>query len=159
MKRKHKPTSYSLMDVMLASPTEPMPDEKRNFQIVNMRQALENIAQAPNPTVNDWRIVSDAVNMMETLVRELHLCEDAHGLLDDAVEGLAHAGRRYKAHNVIRLDARGLLACRFVLRDYEETLQALPHRAMLQCHRLTEKRIRAIASGKRQAHDIEVMDL
>jgi len=48
-------------------------------------------------------------------------------------------------------------AVRAVLEDYAAVLGALPERTMVQCHRDTEKRLRAILAGRRLPHDVEVM--
>jgi hypothetical protein len=164
MKRKNKPapiraTTYTWMHALLASPIEAMPQEKRNFQLIRMWQALADIEQAPSPSVEDWRVVSDAVNLLETLVTDMKVCEDASGLLNDAVAALASAGRRYHQHGTIRLDAIGIQAVRAVLEDYAQALDALPHRTMVNCHMKTEIRIRGIYQGTKQPHDVEVMAL
>lgn len=162
MKRAKPPTkatTYTWFDALMASPTEPMPQEKRHYQLIRMWQALADIEKAPAPTTEDWRVVSDAVNLVETLVVDMKICEDASGLLNDAVAAMASAGRRYRQHGTIRLDATGIQAVRAVLEDYAAALDILPHRTMVQCHMRTEKRIRAIFDGKKQPHDVEVMAL
>lgn len=52
-----------------------------------------------------------------------------------------------------------LALVREVLEDYAMVLETLPARSMVRCHRLTEQRIAEILAGKRQPHDVEVMDL
>ncbi len=152
-----KPT-YTWLDVLMASPDEPMPIEKRNYQLTRMWDGLAALETAPEPTTDNWRVCSDAVNLMETLVVQGKL-QDASGLLTDAVTALALAGRRHLAGHHIRLDAPGMQAVRAVLLDYSEVLATLSHRAMVQCHIATEKRNRAILAGKKQPHDVEVIDL
>lgn len=151
---------YSIWDELTASPTEPMPDEKRNHQLTRMYGGLHALEQADSPSTDDWRTVSDAVNLVETLVLEMKICEDTDGLLDDAIKALADAGRRHmKSGANIRLDATGIQAVRSVLEDYAELLSTLPERTMVRCHRLTEKRLREILDGKKNPHDVEVVDL
>lgn len=79
------------------------------------------------------------------------------GLLIEAITALAMAGKRHLAGGHIRLDGQGIQAVRAVLEDYAAVLAALPERVMVQCHRDTERRLRAILAGKRQPHDVEVM--
>lgn len=78
------------------------------------------------PTVDDWQVVSDAVNMLETLTLTNEgwwldcdgdpvQIKDSSGLLPDAVAALAMAGRRHFEHGVIRLDAKGIATIRAVL--------------------------------------------
>ena len=71
-KRKQQRTvyvyRYTLFDVMLASPSEPLAEHLQRHQLTRMHQGLEAMEKAPEPTTDDWRVVSDAVNIMETLV-------------------------------------------------------------------------------------------
>ena len=180
---------YSIWDVMFASPSELLPQQLRRHQLTRMHGGLEAMEKAPAPTTDDWRVVSDAVNIMETLVtsgsffetkedpetgetRQVpipghwHGCDgdpveitDASGLLSDAVTAMAMAGKRHKAGGNIRLDGAGIQAVRSVLADYSDLLEALPARTMIKAHRETERRIHEILAGKKKPHDVEVMDL
>ena len=157
MKRKQTyPRTYTLLDVMTASPTEPTPAPKRLHQLTRMYAGLRAIEQDDAPATDDWRVCSDAVNLMETLVNQGHVA-DTSGLLMDAVTALALAGRRHLAGGAIRLDGPGILAVRSVLEDYAAALEQLPHRTMVACHRETERRIAEIHAGHRRPHDAEVM--
>lgn len=161
MKRKPKPTyiyTYTQWDLLLASPTEPMPEASRRHQLTRMWGGLAAIERGANPSTDDWRVCSDAVNLMESLVTAGWV-QDAHGLLADAVQALALAGRRHLAGGAIRLDAAGIQAVRGVLEDYAAALEQIDHRSMLFAHRRTEARIREIHAGRKRAHDVEVMAL
>ena len=109
MKRKGPPPAYrvhyTLLDELAASPTQPMTIQKRTYQLTKLWAALASIESGPAPTADDWRLCSDSVNLMETLVREMKVCEDACGLLTDATEALAHAAIRHQETGApIRLD-------------------------------------------------------
>ncbi|MDB5967146.1 MAG: hypothetical protein JWQ72_3646 [Polaromonas sp.] len=157
---KHRPTPlhYSKLHALLASPTQPMAAARRNHQLTIIWQGLAALETAPAPTVNDWRVCSDAANMMETLITQ-GIATDADGLLADAIAALAHAGKRHYQGQPIRLDGPGITAVRGLLEDYAQALAQLPERTMVECHRQTEARLKAIHSGKRQPHDVEVMAL
>lgn len=157
-RRYQAPVTYTLMDEMTASPTAPMAEESRRHQLTRMWSGLASMETAPEPSTDDWRVCSDAVNLMETLV-SMGEVEDASGLLMDAITALALAGKRHMKGNAIRLDALGMQAVRAVLEDYASMVDQLPARTMVRCHRLTERRIRAILAGKKQPHDVEVVDL
>ena len=159
MKRKQRQKRYTLIDEMMASPTEPLPQEWRTYQLTRMYAGLSNLEQADNPTPDDWRVVSDAVNLVETLVVEMKVCQDDSGLLMDAITALAMAGKRSKEGKTLRLDGAGIVAVRSILRDYSELIEVLPARVMVRCHRLTEQRIQDILNGKKRPHDVEVCDL
>ena len=150
---------YSMLDEMMASPTEPLTQEKRQYQLLRMYEGLRALEIAPEPSTEDWRVVSDAVNLMETLILEMKICEDASGLLMDAITAMASAGRRSKEGKALRLDGAGIQAVRAIMSDYSELLDVLPARAMIRCHRLTERRIHDMLDGKRKPHDVEIMDL
>lgn len=161
MKRRLRPApraTYSLIDELTASPTAPMPEAKRLHQLTRMWEGLRAIELAPEPTTEDWRVCSDAVNLMETLV-SMGKVNDSSGLLMDAVTALAMAGRRHIKGGPIRLDALGIQAVRAVLEDYASVLDHLSARTMVRCHRHTEQRLRAIMAGRHQPHDVEVIDL
>jgi hypothetical protein len=147
---------YTLLDEMAASPTEPLPLAWKTYQLTRMYEGLAAMEKAPSPTTDDWRVVSDAVNLMETLIETMQVCEDSSGLLMDAITAMAHAGRRNTAGGAIRLDGAGIQAVRAVLEDYAALLDVLPARAMIRCHRLTEKRLHELLDGKRKPHDVEI---
>ena len=158
-KRQQRPRRYTLLDEMAASPTEPLPQAWRTHQLTKMYEGLNQLETGEDPQPNDWRLVSDAVNLVETLVVEMKVCEDANGLLVDAITALAKAGRRSKEGKALRLDGAGIQAVRAIMSDYAELVDVLPARTMVRCHRLTEKRIQDMLDGKRKPHDVEIMDL
>jgi len=170
-KKQSKPVyvyRYTLFDVVLASPSQPLAEHLQRHQLTRMHGGLESMEKAPVPTTDDWRVVSDAVNLMETLVNNgpWFDCDcdpveitDASGLLQDAVTAMAMAGKRHRAGGNIRLDGAGIQAVRAVLEDYRDLLEVLPARTMIKAHRETERRIHEILAGKKKPHDVEIMDL
>ena len=153
-----QPLTYSLMAVMLASPIKPMPEKKRLHQLTRMWMALASIESGPAPTTEDWRVCSDAVNLLETLVAVGEVC-DSGGAITGGVTALAMAGKRQLAGGALRLDGLGITVMRRLLEGYALALENLSERVMIQAHRDTELRIRAILAGKRQAHDVEIVEL
>lgn len=158
-KPQPRPKHYTIMDEMMASPTEPLPAAYRTHQLTRMYEGLNAMETAPAPTTDDWRVVSDAVNLMETLVVEMKVCEDAGGLLMDAITALAVAGKRNMAGGTIRMDGSGIQAVRAILSDYADLLDVLSARTMIRCHRLTEKRLHELLDGRRRPHDVEITSL
>lgn len=150
-----RPT-YSMLDELMASPTEPLSAEKRQHQLMRMFAALDNLVRAESPTKEDWRLCSDAVNMVESLI-DMGICEDNSGLLMDAITALSKAGKRNLEGKPIRLDGQGLTAVRGILQDYADLLEIIPARVMIRCHRKTEKRIFEILAGRKQPHDVEIV--
>ncbi|CAB4199888.1 hypothetical protein UFOVP1356_13 [uncultured Caudovirales phage] len=155
--RAPKPT-YTMLDEMIASPTEPTPPATRRHQLTRMWEGLRAIETHPVPSTDDWRVCSDAVNLMETLV-SMGQVEDSSGLLPDAITALALSGRRHIKGAAIRLDAAGIQAVRAILEDYAAVLEQLPARTMVSCHRHTERRLREILAGKKLPNDVEIINL
>lgn len=143
---------------MAASPTQPISDASRLHILTQMWSGLAAIERGDAPTKDDWSILSDCVNMLETLI-EMGVCEDTSGLLQDAITGLAKAGTRNLAGAAIRLDAAGIQAVRAVLESYAEIIAVVPYRTLVRCHRKTEKRIREILRGKKRPADVKLIKL
>jgi uncharacterized protein YyaL (SSP411 family) len=138
--------SYSHWDVLMASPTEPLPKQKRDRQLAIMKAGLANIERAPEVTLRDWEVVSDAVNMMQTLL-EMGVVADEQDAIGDAITALANAGTKHLEKGMaIRLSGPEIVTLRGVLEDYEMVLENLPARTMIAAHRATEKRIQEILS-------------
>ena len=171
-RRTHKPQrqyQYTILDEMTASPTQPVTDKNREYQLGRIRQALKNIESGAAPVPNDWRVCSDAINLMDTLIRHNNgtwmdcdgdpvEIKDASGLLDDAIAGMAMAGKRSTEGKPIRLDGPGIRAVRAVIDDYEGMVEVLPARTIIKAFRITERRIMDLMSGKKRLpHDVEVM--
>lgn len=155
---KKRPSTYTLMDVMMASPTDPMPLSSRVHQLTRMHQGLHAMIRGDEPRPDDWRVVSDAINIMETMVFRGTM-QDEDGLIMKAITAMVGAAERSKSGQALRLDAKGIEVLRGLLEDYQFALENLPHRTMVTCHRETETRIRDIIAGKRKATDVVVASL
>ena len=148
--------SYTVMDMLLASTTEPMPEKNRIHQLSRMYEGLQALEQDANPSYDDWTVVSDALNLMETLI-EMGWATDPDGLIEESVQALAIAGQRHVDKGVpIRLNGEGIQVIRGLLEDYSTALTELSHRTMLSCHRKTEKRVQDILAGRVETHDVQV---
>ena len=150
--------TYTLWDELNASPTQAMPAEKRLHQLTRMWGGLAALETSEQPSVDDWRVCSDAVNLMETLVDMGHV-QDPDGLVADCAKALADAGQRFQRGQGLRLDGAGIRALRGVLEDYAAVLEQLPHRTMVACHRRTERRIFGIVSGRSRPHDVRIVTI
>jgi hypothetical protein len=124
---KNKPT-YTHIDVLMASPTEPLPIKKRQYQMDLMRKALENCKT--KPSVNDIAALSTAVDLMNTLC-DMGFIEDNEKALEDAMVALMQ-------DNFNDIEVRMFEG---ILEDYQMVMDNLPARTMITAHRATEKRI------------------
>jgi hypothetical protein len=150
MKRK---LTYSQMDVLMASPDNPTPEFKRNHQLTRMWQGLHELETAAKPTKEDCAVVSDAINMMETLLG-MGWVEDPDDTLTEAMEAMVEAGRRHEQGHPLRLSGKGIQTIRGVLEDYASALEQLSYRVMVVAHRKTEQRLHEILDGKLKPHDV-----
>jgi len=151
---KYKLT-YSVMDAMLASPEHPMKEERRQYQLMVIRTALYSIERADNPSVDDWKIISQAINMMEMLV-EMGFAKDEDGLIQDAIDSMAKAAQRYKDKNVMRFTGSEMNVIRGIVDDYQTMIENLDERTMIYCHRNTEMRLQNILKGKARPTDVRI---
>jgi len=154
---RRRPT-YTHWDELMASNVHPTPEDKRRHQLTRMWQGLRALEQDAAPTPEDWRVVSDAVNLLETMVVDMRVAEDASGLLPDAVRALALAGARHVDEGKpLRLTGADIPVLRAVLEDYAALLDALPARTMVRAHLLTERRIWDVLDGRGRAHGVRVV--
>ena len=151
---KYKLT-YSVMDAMMASPDRPMKEERRQYQLMNINTALYSIERAENPTTEDWKIISQAINMMEMLV-EMGFAKDEDGLIQDAINSMATMAQRYKDKNAMRFSGNEMKAIRGIVEDYQTMIENLDERTMIYCHRKTEMRLQDILNGKKRPTDVRI---
>lgn len=138
---------YTLWDELRADPVEPLPLKDQVNTIEKMRDSLSALKLDPIPSVEDWRRLSDMVNMVTTL-RDMGEMEDSQALLADACEAMVKASDRYKADQPLRFDGPGVQAMDALFQDFSEAVSVLPARTLIRCHRLTVKRLQAIRKGQ-----------
>ena len=149
-----RPT-YSSTQLLMADPERPMASTRARHQLTRMYLAMDAIARSPRSNLEDWRLLTDAINLMETIVQAGH-ARDESGLLGDAITAVAQAWqRRERSGAALRLDGPGLAACRAVLADWSAAIEQLPERTILAAHVATERRIHAILTRSDvREHDV-----
>jgi hypothetical protein len=168
MKKKHTPArkrTYTLLHEISASRTETLPKDWQTTQLSSMWDGLIELKQG-TATTDDWRVCSDAVNLMETFITsglwfdcagaQVEI-EDGQGLLMDAVTAMAMAGNRHRSGERLCLLESEYPAVAGLLEDYAALIEVLPQRTMIRCHRLTEQRLLEILAGRRKPHDVEIV--
>jgi len=116
---------------------------------------LASIERAENPTTDDWKIISQAINMMEMLV-EMGFAKDEDGLIKDAIDAMASSAQRYKDKKVMRFSGNEMKVIRGIIDDYQTMIENLDERTMIHCHRKTEMRLQEILSGKKRPTDVRI---
>ena len=155
MKKQKQSTLYNHLDVLFASSINPMPEATRQSWLTRVYLALESIERAPSPTEADWRILSDVVNLMETML--VHgIVTDEEGIKERGKAAMAIAGARYLEGKRMGFDGAGIQAMRALIADMGEIMAQLPHREIVKVHIATEKRIAEIVRGKVKAGDVVV---
>lgn len=135
---------HTAWDLATASPTHPMPAPSYTRHLTRIHLALKAIESDAAPDPDDWRSLTDAINLVDTLVRQGD-AQDTDGLLIDAVRAMEQAWQRSeRTGQPMRLDEAGLTACRAILIDWRTCLEQLPERTIIAAHIATERRIRAI---------------
>lgn len=158
--RPQKSTKYTMFDEIAASPTQPLPLLKRDYQLGLIQTAIEAMRTAEAPNRNHWDAICDCVNLLETLVREDEINDDG-GWIAEASREMALAAKRHREGKVLRLTGTGLQAVMNAFEGYEMAVNSLPARTIVRTHRLTEIHVRDILAGKRLRgqQDIEVVAL
>lgn len=147
-KKNWRTTHYTNLDLLLASPVNPLSAKDRIGYLTKVYEALHSLETAENPTRQDWQFCTDAVNIMETLVTDMRACADEDGLIQDAADGLARAGKRLLENGKIRLDGQAIASVRAVVEDYSMCLETFPARIMIEAHRKTEIKVQEKRKSK-----------
>lgn len=132
--------TYSHWDVLLADPDNPISKAKRDYNIGRVKEAMDNLLHAPEPTMDDWKKLSDIVNFMKTLLL-MGFVADEQGALKDAEDALGKSGMRSMNDKPLRLDGPAINLLHGVIEDYEMVSENLPARTMIMAHRASEKRV------------------
>ena len=140
---------YSLWDELRADPVQPLAIQDRINTVGKMADSMAALKLDPCPPVEDWRRLSDMVNMVHTLV-DMGEMVDSQALLADVFEAMVKASDRYKAGQALRFDGPGVQAMDALFQDFSEAVSVLPARTMIRCHRLTSKRLNAIRKGQQK---------
>lgn len=140
---------YSLWDELRADPVQPLAIQDRINTVGKMADSMAALKLDPCPLVEDWRRLSDMVNMVHTLV-DMGEMVDSQALLADVFEAMVKASDRYKADQPLRFDGPGVQAMDALFQDFSTAVSVLPARTMIRCHRLTVKRLQAVRKGQQK---------
>ena len=55
--KQNKLSPYSVLDELMASDSQPLPAEKRTYQLMRMRQGLDDLMHAAMPSADSWRVL------------------------------------------------------------------------------------------------------
>lgn len=109
--------------------------------------ALECIASGKEPGTEEWRHLSDCVNITEQLCKMGHLPADTQAIANDAIAALVRASVRYKNARGMRLDSDGIRALRTCVGVYDQATTLLPQAAVYKAQCAVIRRTAAILRG------------
>lgn len=121
---------FTLAEVLMASPTNPMPAADARARYEATLHHLEQLAAAPEPSPLDWRTVAMAGNVLEALLAA-DVIDDPERVLADGFAAMRAAASRPK----IRFTGDELQAVRAMVRNWGTVLEQCPHRMLLQAFR------------------------
>lgn len=170
MKRKNKPHRlqvYTVMDELMASPTQPLHRNQQDHHLGIITRAFESLEKGERPTLNDVGHIGDAVNMLDTItnMRFNETAKDFDAIefpAEDrraAVHAVARCVIRGREMGTYRFDAIGLIAIREVIDFYTDLIKVIPARVFIKAHRLTIKAVEDALSGKLKSKDIELVEV
>lgn len=141
---------FTLVDEMLASPTEPWPESEFAARVMAARASLERL-QVPRPATafgSDWAVLTMVGNLVTVLLERGHIA-DPDGLLADARAALQAPLERYTDRaGLLSISAAEARVVGFVIDDWDEVMRGLPARTMVRACRECERRVAAIDNGR-----------
>ena len=146
MRKSAQLFQFTLLDELQASSTLPVPEHRLNGHLIRVHEGLMSLERDAVPPLDAWRELSDAVNILESLV-DMGIVSDDDQQIIDAKNAMGHAGARHQETGVMRLTGEGIQILRGLLEDYGTVVQALTERQFISACRRTERRVRQILRG------------
>tara|TARA_R110000868_G_scaffold113754_6_gene305106 strand:+ start:1466 stop:1903 length:438 start_codon:yes stop_codon:yes gene_type:complete len=138
--------TYSHYDELFADPIKPLSVNKLRLYSTIIYESLDAIESCV-ATDNNWQTLSDVINMLTTFKNE--------GLIEDG--GVIENSKMiiYKTYKDSKLfNQEDMENINSIVSNYINLISDIPERAMVKCHRITEKRIHSILNGKKTANDL-----
>ena len=163
MKRRRSPRSarigadcFTMIDELMASPTDPAAPEVHAVRIALARESLELLRTPETATVPAWSVCCMVGNTLETMLRQ-GIAADPDGLLQDAFDALKRTAAAVRVPSDPISIAPADYACvANMVEDWVTLLQQAPARDVVRAFRATDRRIREIEAGKVEPDDYAV---
>ena len=121
---------------------QPTPKAERDATMLRFYSALDAMTRGEHPGEEEWRDMSDAVNLVETLVDMGRLsAEQVMPTVHSAVDVMRKAAHRYFSGQAMRVDGPGLQSLREVLDVYGQCMERLTGYEIAKAAELTQERI------------------
>jgi len=120
---KYKPKPVITNPLVLLQPAK---REQQQKLLMRALSALESITQCREPSVEDWRDLSDIVNVVEVAADRGNLKhEEVMPSVNAAIEAMCEAHDRFNAGKPMRMSGAGINALRALIQVYAELLNGL----------------------------------
>lgn len=156
-KRKaYRPRAVIADPLSLLRPADPA---RKTRLLAKFWSALESMARGQHPGEEDWRLLSDAINTVETMAVHMRKLVPAEVMpaVNAAIAAMVGAANRFKAGQGMRLDGPGLESLREVVDIYEQCLDGFTEHEMAQAQAETQRRMNALLRSP--VHSKEVVTL
>ena len=146
------------INIMMASPTEPMPDAERKLLIAIYRACLDRLLIADNTITEDWNHVNFAVNLVQAMA-ENGYAEYSNDMLEVRRHLRVALQQFYRDGKPIRITPEGFQSVDAMLSALDEVMQQLSHRQTLKLMAYTVKRENEMRRGKSRPGDVTIASL
>lgn len=150
---KYRPKQFLINPMTLL---QEAPKAKRNKVMLDFYTALESISKGQHPGENEWRSLSDAVNLVEVIADDLVMLDRSEVLpvVESAVDGMVAAANRYKDGKGMRFDANGLASLREILSIYDYCLLTMKERVIEMAQDIVTKKVQDVLKKNAQAREV-----
>jgi hypothetical protein len=147
---------FTLMDELLASPSQPAAPDVHRFRISAAREAVVRMRTPETANITAWSLCCMVGNVLETMLQQ-GLVADPDGLLQDGFDALKRANQAARAPgDPVVLPAADWPVVEGMVEDWVAVLTEAPARDVIRAFRATDRRIRDIEAGRLQPHDYTV---
>lgn len=154
MRKRSKYRPRAVISNPLAA-MQPAPKAVRESLIAGFRSSLLTMTNGKHPGEEEWRLLSDAINTVETMTLGDHpklIAAEVMPTVTACIAGMVAAANRFKAGQGMRLDAAGIAALRDVIDIYEQCCEGLTEREMGQAQAETQRRVNWLLRNPKPGH-------
>ncbi len=132
---------------------QPAVPAARRQVMATLHSAMDSMTAGREPTPRDWSALADVVQMVDCMIRRGNIPEsEGVPIAVAGMQAMVKAADRQQAGRQLRFDGEGIQAMRAVLDVFEQTLEALPEREvlqiMMQTQRMRERAFGDIEAGR-----------
>ena len=144
---------------LLANPLSRMakaPKHKVDRVLSMFMLALDSMVRGSNPSVDDWRTISDVINSIETMAlgQGKLVPSEVMPTINASIAAMVRAKDRFQAGQGMRLDGAGAEAIRSVIDFYAQCLEGFTEYEIAQAQAETQRRVNALLRRPKAGHQV-----